>query len=63
MSTKINIVMLTLVSSRLAVFLLTMQSRSPAMALAVPDETRRFTPSSKLQNKILFDSNATNYDY
>jgi hypothetical protein len=28
-----------------------MQSRSPAMALAVPDDTNRLTPSNKLNKR------------
>jgi hypothetical protein len=41
---------LTFGSFCLAVFLFTMKSRSPAMALAVPEDTRRLTPSRRLKN-------------
>lgn len=42
-------VLLTFVSLFLAVFLVTRQSLSPAMAPAVPDDTKRFTPSKRLK--------------
>ena len=42
---------LTLVSLCLAVFLVTRQSLSPAMALAVPEDTSKLTPSKRLQWK------------
>ena len=42
----------TLVSSFLAVFRLTIHNLSAAMALAVPDETSRLTPSMTLKKKV-----------
>ena len=44
----------TFVSSFLAVFRLTIHNLSAAIALAVPDETRRLTPSITLKIYLIF---------
>jgi hypothetical protein len=45
----------TFVSSCRAVFRLTSLRRSPAIALAVPDDTSKLTPSSKLKKENIYE--------